>query len=228
MSASEKIRDHIFSNSSGLDRDISEEQLAFLRSRVSELLSEKRFSHTLGVERCAARLSHRLLPDMINAVRAAALLHDISKEMPLSESIDLLNKAGIELTEEERCATGVIHSYTAPLVVIDRFPPFAYREILSAISKHTVGDKDMSLFDLIIYVSDFCEDTRIYDNSKTAYRKLFERFDDLTYQDAEARLVSVALFCTQCTINNLERQKLPINKSIFVTKSSLEGRILQN
>ena len=59
-----------------------------LYKAVASRLSEKRYMHTLGVEKAAIRLSERLMPECdAEEMRAAALLHDITKEMDLAEQI---------------------------------------------------------------------------------------------------------------------------------------------
>ena len=77
-------------------------------------MSEKRFSHTLGVERCAERLGRLVLSERINELRAAALLHDISKEIPIDIQFEILEKNKFPLTDEDRTTVGVIRSFTAP------------------------------------------------------------------------------------------------------------------
>ena len=65
--------------------EINEEMLDTLRQRVGTGMSEKRYRHTLGVEREIARLGEIYLPDRIQELRAAALLHDRPRsDIPLS------------------------------------------------------------------------------------------------------------------------------------------------
>ena len=58
----------------------TDEQIDSLRREVGRRLSKKRFAHTLGVEKMAVLLGELCLPDMIDRLHVAALLHDISKE----------------------------------------------------------------------------------------------------------------------------------------------------
>ena len=57
----------------------NEKQLSALRSEMGKRLSKKRYIHTLGVEEMAAWIGEKCLPDSVDKLRAAALLHDISK-----------------------------------------------------------------------------------------------------------------------------------------------------
>ena len=58
---------------------ITEENLNTLRGIVISEMSEKRAVHTLAVEKMAERLGNIYAPDKINSLRAAALLHDLTK-----------------------------------------------------------------------------------------------------------------------------------------------------
>ena len=63
-----------------MQRIITEEQLAELREAISKVLSPKRYDHTLEVEKMTEKLCKIYCPDKILMLRAAALLHDITKE----------------------------------------------------------------------------------------------------------------------------------------------------
>ena len=77
------------------------EMLSNLRTSVKARLSAKRYEHTIGVEAMASRLGWILMPDKIYELRAAALLHDISKEIPYEEQVDLLSKSTVVYTDED-------------------------------------------------------------------------------------------------------------------------------
>ena len=69
----------------------SEETLAALRNDVKKRMSEKRYNHTLEVEKMAHRIAELYAPDRVGLVRAAALLHDITKELSVEQHIDICN-----------------------------------------------------------------------------------------------------------------------------------------
>ena len=60
--------------------DITDNALDALRQAVRSLMSEKRYAHTCAVERMVTRLCMLYCPAEIPELRAAALLHDITKE----------------------------------------------------------------------------------------------------------------------------------------------------
>ena len=140
----------------------NENQLSQLRDAVKKRLSEKRFAHTLGVEDAAASLAEYILPDRVSELRAAALLHDISKELCDEEQIAIMRASLSDVTESDILSPPIYHSLTAPFIISRDFPLFATDDILSSALNHTVGAPDMSLFDEIIFVSDYIEAGRSY------------------------------------------------------------------
>jgi predicted HD superfamily hydrolase involved in NAD metabolism len=142
----------------------TEKEIDDLRLRVKARLSEKRFIHTLGVERMAVRIGEKCLPDKVSQLRVAALLHDISKEYSEAEYFEIAKRHNVSFSEEDLSAPALWHSITAPLSVLEYFPAFADDEVLSAVYNHTVGSPDMTVFDEIILLSDYIEDGRSYKN----------------------------------------------------------------
>ena len=140
----------------------TEQQIESLRLKVKERLSEKRYIHTLGVEDMAVEIGKACLPDRIDELRVAALLHDISKEYSEAEYLELMKRHNIALTEWEINEPALWHSMTAGGVIKEEFPEYATADILSAAYNHTVGSEDMSVFDEIILLSDYIEEGRRY------------------------------------------------------------------
>lgn len=137
-------------------------KLETLTLEVKARLSKKRFEHTLGVCDMALLLARYCLPDSRDELCFAAMLHDIAKERPTEELLDIMQKEHIELTEAD--TPPVFHSYVAPYIVKREFPEFATPRILSAIGKHTLGDACMSVFDEIIFLADYIENGRTYED----------------------------------------------------------------
>ncbi len=139
-------------------------QIDSLRERVGATLSGKRFLHTLGVEDMAARIGRILMPNDLDRLRVAALLHDISKEYSEAEYFDLIKRHKIDMSADDLSAPALWHSITAPYVVMSDFSEFADEDVLSAVYNHTVGSPDMSVFDEIILLADYIEEGRTYKN----------------------------------------------------------------
>ena len=206
----------------------TDEKLSELRENIKSRMSEKRFLHTLGVERCAKRLGELIMPNRVSELRAAALLHDISKEIPIDKQFEILENNTFSLTDEDRKTIGVIHSFTAPYFILEQFPDFASPDILSAVFNHTLGCDNMSDFDKIIFVSDYVEETRTFASCITVRDYLFDGIEGLNEDDLHVRLDTAVLSAINGSIGALNKSNHPINSRIYKAKNSLEKQNLQS
>ena len=202
----------------------TESQLALLRKKVKSRLSDERYRHTLGVEKCAVYLAELCLPGFENEIAAAAILHDVTKELSVDEQLLIIQKAGILLSEDEKSSPQIFHSFTAPYVILKDFSDFATENVLSAVRRHTTGDVDMSVFDLIIFLSDFIEENRTYKSCVELRDFVFSNIkpNDI---NGNIKLLSIAsLREIDITISNLiSKNRVITNKTIF-----LRNRLLTN
>ena len=205
----------------------TEDDILYLKNAISEQMSGKRYSHTLGVERCAKKLGELILPDRVTELRAAALLHDVSKEIPIEEQLCLLNEVGYPLNDIDLKTKGIIHSFSAPYVIKRDFSHFASKSILSAVEKHTVGSADMTLFDMIIFISDYIEDTRPYTSCITLREYMFSGIEVLTSDEREARLFEVCLKAIKNTEKAISDRGDIVNPRMLAAKEYIEKKILQ-
>ena len=197
--------------------NFTEAQIESLRREVSERLSEKRFVHTLGVEKMAVRLGELCLPDMIDKLHVAALLHDISKEYSEAEHFFVTKKHNIVFSDAELYEPALWHSFTAAAVVIDEFPTYADEDVLTAVYNHTVGSPDMSVFDEIILLSDYIEEGRTYQNCIDVREKFFRDIEKS--KNYNERLIALH----EATIDSFNNN---INKFISRGKSFHERTLL--
>lgn len=202
----------------------SEEELRVLREKVKLRLSEKRFRHTLGVEKMAAHLADFCLPERKASLRAAALLHDIAKELSHAEMLDLIQKEGIKLTEEELLAEPTLHSFASVYLIKRDFPKFSDAEILSACKNHTLGDADMSIFEEIIFISDYIEEGRAYEDSVKLRERVLSSLS--SERENNLKLLHFAVASSiESTISHLEKQGKYINPKTVLTKKAFLSKI---
>ena len=191
-----------------------------LRKSVSSRMSEKRYIHTLGVEKAAILLSEYCLPQKRDQLAIAALLHDITKEMPHDAQISLLAEEGIDLgCEEDRFS--VIHSFTAPYGVKIEFPEFADEEILSAIEKHTLGDVRMTVFDKIIFLADFIEESRTYQSSVKTRDFVLNSMKNGDFEHNIKILDRACVLEIDSTISHLSERGRTINERSLLAREAL-------
>lgn len=202
----------------------SKEQMQMLKSKVKERLSEKRFLHTLAVKDMAKRLSFFCLPEYTEELTAAALLHDITKEFTKEEEQEAISSFNIELDSEDIKSPGIIHSFTAPFIIKRDFPDFATERILSAVRNHTVGAADMSVFDKIIFLADFIEETRAYEASAQVRSFVLENMG-VNLENNVKILNTACIMEIDSTISHLITNKKRINFKNILTRNALLDKI---
>lgn len=183
---------------------LTAERFLKLRCTLSERIGTRRFSHTLGVEEAIIDLGERYLPGDIPRLRIAALLHDITKEWAPEKQIEFCERKGIPLSPEERAVPRILHAKTGAYLAEHEFFPFVDKGILDAIRRHTTGAYGMTVFDELLYLADYIEPTRTYEECIA----LRERFL-LGYERAEDRLAhlhATVLFALQSTVKEIEER----------------------
>ena len=185
--------------------NITDMALDSLRLSVKGRLSDFRWSHTAGVERMAARLADIYAPEKRNLLCAAALLHDITKEKKTDEQIEICTRYGYSLREDEIGSPAILHAITAALVIPYEYPELATDEIISAVRWHTTGREGMTLEEKIIYLADYIEDTRKYDECIALRNMFFDaKPENMTACAAEEHLDRVILRSLEMTVNDIK------------------------
>ena len=197
----------------------SEEELNSLRCAVEMRISEKRFRHTLGVEKMAARLSDFCLPEKKQSLRAAAILHDIAKELSKEEMLDFRKRGRIRLADDLFSAEATFHSFAAVYLIKRDFSKFATKDILSACRNHTVGTPDMSVFEEIIFLSDFIEEGRVYGGSVSLRERLLSSLGNSKRKNIKL-LHSAVADAIDFTIKHLEENKKTVSCQTVMTRNT--------
>lgn len=147
-----------------------------LKKIVKSKVKEKRFIHILGVVNMSIKLAKIYAVDT-EKVKIAALLHDVCKEM----NIDEMKKIFFENFRDEFPKEDIenIEILHAPVGAywVEKNLNIKDREILDAIKYHTVGNKNMSLVEKIIYIADAIEMGRDYPSVKKIRELTFKNLD---------------------------------------------------
>ncbi len=195
---------------------ITEQMLDSLREHVSVSMGEKRFSHTLGVEREICRLARIYCPEKINMLRAAALLHDITKEYPIDKHLAVMGEYGIDTDAYVSQSHKIYHSLTASLIIAREYPEFASDELVRAVRVHTTGCADMTLTDKLLYLADYIEDTRTFEDCVELRRFFWDSIE--SGDDKEQTLDRAMLLSFDMTIKDL------IRTSGIISQQTVEAR----
>ena len=203
----------------------SKEEIEALRSEIKNRLSEPRYLHTLGVAHAAKRLSELCLPSCATELEAAALLHDITKEYSNAEQLRIIREESIVIDNEDMKTPAVLHSFTAPTVIKRDFGRFATERVLSSVLFHTMGSPEMSVFDEIIFIADFIEETRPYPSSMSVRNYVYQNMHPGKTEENVKVLHKACIASIDFTADHLVKNKKPINSKNILTRNALLSKI---
>lgn len=185
--------------------------IKLLEKDVQGKITAYRFNHTMGVVETAKDLAVIYGVDSYKAT-IAALLHDIAKEFTSDSKREFCKTHNIYvdhfLGENIHLTHGDIGAYIAKenYKVQDK-------EILNAILNHTLGSKNMSDLDKIIYVADIIEPSRKRHEELEPIRRM-------AYTD----LNKAMLLALKYNINYLTKASKRIHPIIYTLVEEYENR----
>lgn len=133
-----------------------------LTRRVAMLYDPKRFTHAVGCAQTAVTLARRYGADADNAARAG-ILHDITKALRGKDQFALCERFGIPCLKQ--CVPDVLHGYTAAAAAREIFGE--NEDVCSAIYWHTTGHGNMTILEKILYLADYMEPNRDFEEVHT-------------------------------------------------------------
>ena len=203
-------------------KEITEVMLDALRETVMHSMSQKRFCHTVAVEEMVARLCKLFCPEHALKMRAAALLHDLTKELKPTEQEALCREYGLSVTDADRLAPKTFHARTAAAVIGDRAPDFNDPLIVSAVRWHTTGRAGMTLTEKLLYLADYIDESRTYPNCVILRRYFFgAKPEEMTQTERESLLRDTLILSYDMTIRDLLAEELPIASDTVDARNEL-------
>lgn len=185
----------------------TDEQIDALRERVRASMSEFRFTHTAEVEKMAARLSGLYAPEDTDLVRVAALLHDITKEKNAEGQIEMLESFGEKTDALDRLSYKTLHARTAVYAIKRDYPEFADGEVLSAVRYHTTGRADMSLTEAIVFLADYIDMSRKFDDCVYLRNYFWDAEpENMSESDREEHLWRTIVLAFDLTLDSLTKE----------------------
>lgn len=199
----------------------SNESLKNLEADVKARLSEKRFNHTLGVVKSAVYIASILGGFDESEVRAAALLHDVAKEISDAEAIGMLKNL-TPCNGADLLCPPAYHAFIAPEIIKRDFSHFSTDNILSAVKNHTTGDPYMTDFDMVIFISDYIEEGRTYKDCVMLREKLYSKIRKSRDGDeARVHLYDAVIECLDNTIRFVLARGIYLHEKTVATRNSL-------
>ena len=201
---------------------ITEEMLDDLRAQICERMSPKRFLHTVAVEDMVVRLCALFCPDQTLLLRAAALLHDLTKEKSTEEQIQICQTHGLPVSNADCLAHKTFHARTAAALIPTEYPQFADPVILNAVRWHTTGHADMTLTEKLLYLADYIDSSRTFENC-VILRRFFWGADpdSMRLEERLALLDQTMILSFDMTVRDLLNDRLPIADDTVAARNAL-------
>lgn len=164
---------------------------------IRQKMGDYRFTHSVNVADEAVALAKIYGCDEELAY-TAGILHDVTKEFPKDEQLQIIADGGIILDSVQKNAPKLWHSISGSVYVRD-YLGIKNNDIINAVRYHTTGRAGMSLLEKIIYIADFTSAERSYKDV------------DIMRELSRKTLEDAMLFSCKFTIGNLSSKELAIH-----------------
>ncbi|MBR5140281.1 MAG: hypothetical protein IKV16_04420, partial [Clostridia bacterium] len=94
-------------------------------------------------------------------------------------------------------------------------------EIESAISSHTLGNENMSVFDKIIFLADFIEETRTHSDCIVTAEFVYNSMRIGRVEENISVLNTACIMEIDSTIISLKKRNIPVNRMTLLARGSL-------
>ena len=166
----------------------SADETARLKGTAKLLLDEKRYIHTLNVEKLAAELGEIHGID-VEKLRIAALLHDIMKNAPKDILLHRAKQSGI-INKIEDKPKQTLHGFAAADYAM-RELGITDEEILWAVKSHTCGRSGMQDIEKVIYLADMLCEERCFEGKDYLLSLAKQNLDKAMFASLEHSLAFV-------------------------------------
>ncbi len=198
------------------------EELNALRAAIMLEMSPFRYTHTAAVEDMIARLCALYCPEKENLLRAAALLHDLTKEIKAEEQEALCASLGVELSDMDRMTPKTHHAKSAAALIPLKYPAFAHEELIRAVRYHTTGRAEMTLSEKLLYLADYIDESRTFPDCVTLRTCFWSACPEaMSLEERLILLDDVILLSFNMTIRSLLSEDAPVANDTMNARNSL-------
>ncbi len=180
------------------------------------MMGEHRYTHSVNVSKEAKKLA-KLYGGDVEKAEIAGILHDITKEMPKEEQLQIITDSGIILDEIQANAPKLWHGISGS-VYIKQHLGIDDEDILNSIRYHTTGRAGMSLLEKIIFVADYTSEERTYNGIETMRKRSRKSLEDamlygfnFTFENLSSRELAIhpdELYCyNEIVLNRLRAEQ---------------------
>ena len=197
-----------------------------IEDHIAQRLSPERLSHVLSVAEEADRMSRIFGLDRAEAelMRRAALLHDVTKEMPLDQQIEYLAQNGVSPSEDDLLAGETLHALSGALKAKEEFSlPDAFCD---AIRRHSTGARAMTLYDKILFAADYIEKTRPYSDCREQREFFWENISKCTAFDECVEILDRVVYnIANLTVIYLIKRDLFVHPNTLWMRNALSFKV---
>ncbi len=205
---------------------ITNKMLDSLRLSLSVKMSEKRYRHTLEVEEMVVRLAALYCPEDTMVLRAAALLHDTTKELTTAEQLRLCEEHGLTVTPIQLFSPKTFHARTAVALLPALYPAFGVPEVMDPVRWHTTGREGMTVQESLLYLADYIDLSRTFPNCVILRDHFWD--NDPASMDSEERMSHLwrtLVLSFDMTIQDLLEEGAPIADETVQARNDLLKRL---
>ena len=182
-----------------------------IQADLKEILSERRYTHSVGVMEMAGELA-KIYGIDIETAKLAGLLHDNAKEIPDDEMLKYVEENNIEINEFEKHNIKILHGKIGADIAKKKYG--VSEQIQKAIEYHTTTNPNMDTLAKIVYVSDKIELTRKSDSYD------IEQEREVAKHDLDEAVLLI--------INNTTKHLIECDKMIVVESIETRNEIMLN
>lgn len=197
--------------------ELTEKDIKKLAEKVQPYYTSKRYEHTLAVAKEARKLGEIYLPNEICRLEASALLHDITKKADLKKQLQYCLEFGIMVNIDDKLSPSTFHAKTAAVLAERDFRDYIDSEIINGIRWHTTGRDGMTVFESIIFLADYIEETRDFDDCVKVRRYFYDRIS--SGEEPKSVLDSTMIYAFDLTIELLLKDGAIIDKDTICARN---------
>lgn len=197
-----------------------ENDIEFLKKAIESLETPKRFKHTLGVQKEAYVLGTVFLPEKAEKLALTGLLHDITKDFTTEKHISLCDEYEI-LLDKTNIVPKLLHSKTGCEYARRVFgEEIVDNEVYSGIYYHTTGREKMTLFESIIYLADYIEEGRTFEDCIVLRNYFYDNLKKANGYDEKLTVLQKTMVKSfDLTIKNLIEESKPIDSDTISARN---------
>ncbi len=168
-----------------------------IKKWISKYESVERIKHSERVAEMALTL-YKTWGGNREVLLYASLLHDVARDLPFEKLIRIAEDNGY-LPDEIELSNPVLLHGPVGAIMVKKELKITNTDILNCISFHTTGRKDVTLNEAIIYLSDYIEPGRNFEDANRVRSIAFKNLKEAVMEE------------TRLNVNFLMEMRIPVH-----------------